>query len=97
MCRAVISLSMSILSRLSILDLFLFVAGTVLYNHDPHTFKTYPSCLGDIACSIFLIFIISIAYIFIYARLHSRFSLAEVGVKTDDFLGLSLCHTAFID
>ncbi|KAG0698963.1 hypothetical protein DFH29DRAFT_1002351 [Suillus ampliporus] len=38
--HAIISLPLSILSRLSILDLFLFVAGIVLYKHDPHAFKT---------------------------------------------------------
>ncbi|KAG0695223.1 hypothetical protein DFH29DRAFT_1005652 [Suillus ampliporus] len=38
--HAIISLPLSILSRLSILDLFLFVAGIVLYKHDPYAFKT---------------------------------------------------------
>jgi len=52
---------------------------------------------GTITCSMFLIFIISIAYILIYARLHSLFLPADAGVKTDDILGLYLCHTAFID
>lgn len=52
-------------------------------NKIPHPFKTYPSCLGDNCLFNFLdLHHFERVYSYLYARLHSLFSPAEVGVKT---------------
>lgn len=74
------------------LSLVLFYTNTI-----PHPFKTYPSCLGDNRLFNFLdLHHFDRVYSYLYARLHSLFSPAVVGVKmtiSSDYL----CHTAFID
>jgi hypothetical protein len=64
-------------------------------QHDPHPFKTYPSCLGDNRLFNLDLQHFDRVYSYLYARLHSLFSPAEVGVKTT--ISDYLCHTAFID